>query len=143
MVNFDTYTGRLTQALGNSIDRRFRGLSIPINSSLKEDGYHFKWRGVDYSFCFVYEENKVFFVFDASAGKENNSLEKRIRGELVSNRELNRTKYLAGQRLEVEGRKVKFRCRLKRNPKEDKDVNTLCDLIWGQLVRKAMKGIYG
>jgi len=143
MVDFENYTERLNQAIGNSVYRGFKRSNIDLNGSLKKDGYHFKWRGVNYSLCFVYEENKIFFIFDASIGKENHSLETRIRRELISNRELNNTRYLAGQRLDIEGRKVNLRCRLKRNPQEDKDINNLCDLIWGQLVKRAMRGIYG
>ena len=123
--------------------RRFKSLGIDIKSSFKENGYHFQWRNIPYTVDFVYENNKIFFVLDANVSKENNDLESRIRRRMISNKIINKTKYLSGQNLQVSGKKVNLRCRLKRPPKEDAEINVLCDSIWGNLAKNIMKGIYG
>ena len=139
MVRPETKIRDLRKGLANFLVEKFKGFNI--KSSLEEKGYHMGWRNVDYTMDFVYDENMRFVMeVDLETKKEN--LEGLLFGNKVSNNQLNRTKYLANQKIYANGETARVSCRLKRIPETDKEIKQFCSQLWGNVIKKVMGAVY-
>lgn len=141
MVNINKKITGLRQGLYRFFDNKFTANGFNINASVGETGYHMTYKGVEYSMNFVYGDN-IEFNMHVTLPKKNKGLEERLDENKVSNKQLDRTKYLTQQQMNTNGVSIDVSCRLKKVPEGEREINNFTQQLWGIVLKRIMKAVY-
>ena len=136
----DKEIAKLLRGVYMLFDSKFPPENYNIKAKINKNGYHMDYLGVTYSISFYYNNNWNFRL-NAELPNITHNLEERLTESKVSNKKLDKTKYISNQRIYSNGNNVDIYCKLKSVPSEEKDINFLCDQLWGQIIRIAMSEI--
>jgi len=133
----------LRKVVYNFFESRFTKNNFNINSYLGSDGYHMEYLGVEYNFDFDYHQGiqDLGFKMVVKLKGEDKGLEERVVENRVSNLQLDRTKYLTNQKIDINGNNVRVSCRLKRLPKSGKETVNFMGQLWGEIIQKIMLSV--
>ena len=141
---------RLLRGIYILFNSKFPTTNYKIHPHINDTGYHMDCLDVKYNFDFIYEGEKILnptggnfnFKLRAEFAKTQEDLEQKI-GIKISNRQLDKTKYLVNQKIKSNGNSVDVSCRLKKIPNEESEINKLCDQLWSYVIRDVFTSIYG
>lgn len=136
----------LTKNLRQKIYEKFHVQGINVMPSETQEGFHMKYRDVDYSFSFENIGGNMMFTIgvkplNSDAGGLEHILS-RVREQLPSNKQFEKSKYFANYILSANGEHFNFSCRVKKVLKTEQDENLFRDMIWGEVIQRIMRGVY-
>lgn len=131
---------RMLGGMYDLLNNKFPSSGYDIDPTISSEGFHMKLQGTEYTLNFS-GDNPMKFNLKVKLTKKRDDLEEKLEESRISNGQLNKTKYLADQRINSKGKNAKISCRLKTIPKNQKDIVKCCDQIWGDIVKRTMEGI--
>ena len=90
----------------------------------------------------IVDDGNMIFELRAKFSEEDVDLERRLEETRISNNKLDESRYLTDQRIDSNGYSVDITCKLKSVPKNERDINKLCDQLWGNIIKGAFRGIH-
>jgi len=138
----DKNVARLFRGIYNKLESKFPSQNYPTGAMINRAGFHMKHKDVDYNINFVPNDNMKFKMLVDVPESLRDNLEEKINEHSKSNAMIEQTKYLSRHKLQCEVDSLNSSCYLKTIPKKEKDVNKLCDQLWGYVIKPVFLGIY-
>lgn len=137
----DKKVDNLLKGIYNFFELRFPSKSFGINPIINELGYHMTYSDVDYSINFTYEKS-MRFELRAEYSKPIPNLEEKLIKMKISDKQLDKTKYLSNQQININSNCINVNCRLKKVPISEREINFLCNDLWGLIIKNVFLSIH-
>lgn len=145
----DKEISHLLAGIYRFFNSRFPPENYDLKKIINESGYHMNYLGVEYNINFSYsgptlnpKGGNIIFQLKAVSQKEVEGLEKIINEARISNTQLDKTKYLADQKIDSNGEAVNAYCRLKKIPEKEDEINELCSQLWTNIIKNVFSAMY-
>ncbi len=131
----------LLRGIYNFFERRFSPENFGNIHQVNNLGYTLDYLGVEYDMNFFYKDN-FKFIIKAKIQNSKEDLEEKLKEQIVSNIQLNKSKYLSKREIISNDSSVEIICTIKKYPNNEQETNELCKLLWGEIVQVFMKNIH-
>ena len=139
---------KLRQGIENLFHEKFTENLFDINAFSNEHGYHMEYLGVRYNMNFFQPEKRsnanenIHFSLTVELEEEDRNLIDEIENIRISNRSLDKSRYLKKQEVKYNDKIIESVCVLKKTPKTNREVSAICKNLWGYIIQPIMKNVH-
>mgnify|MGYP001571341376 CR=1 FL=1 len=140
-MEIDNKVENLLNGIYNLFELKFPSKNFNIKPIINELGYHMTYLGVYYDINFIDEKN-MRFELNARCSKSIPNLEEKLNRMMISNKQLDETKYFLNHQININGDSINVNCTLNKVPTSEREINFLCDQLWELIIRNVFLGIH-